>query len=266
MDCRFGTGNGYHRNRVAKTSSCLAIAAVMCSGSTWKRFIDMTLQSRSIRFVPVNKTLSRSSTLTGLLTWDHHKPLILILSRWGTLLSSLVQTLLHLSDSCRQVLGHCPPSLRCRHTLTYVRTWAVTWKERKLCGTGSLAAADGLLYSQRPLSVHLLQRLARQRESRQVAFKTANHKSLPLYPVASSSPPSVFTCFNHMENSWLCSVLTSAPSGTYTPVTALTGLSVCIRNVGMKRWGRDEDDRFKNTPEQCKSTGDFCHQVHYKVI
>lgn len=35
----------------------------------------------------------------------------------------------------------------CCHTLTHVHMQHLTWKERKLCGTGSLAAADGLRYS-----------------------------------------------------------------------------------------------------------------------
>lgn len=83
-----------------------------------------------------------------------------------------------------------------------------------------------------------------------------------------SPKPSLFFSLSHGESvtSLTACQVTVKQKHTHTAVTAQMCWSVCIWNVGMRRWGRDIDDKFKNTLKWWKSTWDFCVQVQDKVI
>lgn len=159
----------------------------------------------------------------------------------------------------------------CCHTLTHVHMQHLTWKERKLCGTGSLAAADGLRYS-RSAETAVCPSGATSGTAEKVhkwSENLANHKSSHCPSVTPRSRVFFFFLFifHHTENSWPYSVNTSTQwSDTRTHLS----MHWLVHQFAFGMWerggGGNRDDQFKNTHEQWKSTGVFCDQVHGKVI
>lgn len=156
--------------------------------------------------------------------------------------------------------GHSALS-SCRHTLTHVHTPGLTWKREETVRHQIFSSCwRSPLFTERwGCCLSICRSVWHRREGPQVAATLANHKSSH----CPSLIPLVFTCFQHTANSWLYTLR----SNTHT-LTHLSHWLVYQFACGMWEWGGggDGDDQFKNTPEQSKSMGDFCAQVHGKVI